>query len=348
MFKEMFGKAKCRIGLHVGEWVYEESAECTQIRKCMRCAAESRKVEHSFGGWQYASTPRCEQTRRCARCGETAERVVHDWGEVCYRGEGDCEQVQACTRCGAERPAPILHVWGEGEYPVDGDCVEVNRCVRCTAVSAGSTVHAWGEWRLNEAQDAAVRVCTRCGEIGVREGPTATTARAAVPPAPPAAPAPPVSDPDARRAELFANLKAKQDTLRVLGAQEISALLDAMHESGRETLEQIGEQQPDRLDPRVIGHWRGTNFLSSGGMSRVTDLHLELEADGRFVYSTQSAGVGGSIPLRVKGEGTWTTTDGTLDLQWDDGSYTSLAYHVEAGDLLLPDAANWPKTWQLV
>ena len=50
-------------------------------------------------------------------------------------------------------------------------------------------------------------------------------------------------------------------------------------------------------DSDLLGHWRGTDFLSSGGMSLVTDLHLEFADDGNFIYARKSSGPAGSSPL---------------------------------------------------
>jgi hypothetical protein len=46
----------------------------------------------------------------------------------------------------------------------------------------------------------------------------------------------------------------------------------------------------EELDRRLLGHWRSTEMLGSGGFTMVTDTHCVLDAGGRFQWWSKSSG----------------------------------------------------------
>jgi hypothetical protein len=99
-------------------------------------------------------------------------------------------------------------------------------------------------------------------------------------------------------------------------------------------------------DPRLVGHWRHTAPMSSGGFSLVTDTHLVLDEQGRFArwsHSVSGFGERNTEPL----EGTWQSREATLVLTYDNGNESVLLYEVHARDLLFPNGGS-QKYWQRV
>lgn len=167
MLKELFDKGKCLVGIHQGEWSFVKEKDCTRMRICVRCATESRKVEHNLGEWAYANDGACDQQQTCSRCDLVEQRELHEWQEPQRRSDDTCEQVIVCGRCKAEREAAPSHLWGEWEYVKPDACGQIQTCERCDSPGAKRTEHLWGEWHHSEKHGGEVHVCSRCGELAV-------------------------------------------------------------------------------------------------------------------------------------------------------------------------------------
>ncbi|MCA1568266.1 MAG: hypothetical protein LC803_22000 [Acidobacteria bacterium] len=167
MLKELFDKGKCLVGIHQGDWSFVKEKDCTRIRICVKCATESRKVEHNLGEWAYLNDGACDQQQTCSRCDLVEHREVHEWQEPQRRSDDTCEQVIVCGRCQAEKEAASSHLWGEWEYVKPDACGQIQTCKRCGSPGAKRTEHVWGEWHHSEKHGGEVHVCSRCDELAV-------------------------------------------------------------------------------------------------------------------------------------------------------------------------------------
>src|SRR5262249_42930891 len=160
---------------------------------------------------------------------------------------------------------------------------------------------------FNAETNQPVRVCLRCGELQMKSMPETVAPQTAPPGASPAG---------KNRKELFDALKPKMQRLadkegamaRGLGAVAGSAertanephvpptvsddeVADLLARAGA-TEAPPAQGRPEH-DPRLVGHWRHTNVMSSGGFCLVTDTHLVLDGEGRFArWSHSASGMG--------------------------------------------------------
>jgi hypothetical protein len=363
--RDLLDKGKCLIGLHQGEWKAASPTSCMYTRVCERCGAEHHKTEHVWQPWGFVADGACDQARTCGRCASREERVSHAWGEPTWVSSEGCEQHVVCGRCKAAKEAPVRHVMDQWRYVSADDCTQVQQCSRCRADGSGQRMeHAWGDWQHSNAHNGPVRVCRRCGEMQVPSAPS--------PGAAPATPRP--VRPEARsRQEMFDALKPKMDELaeqeaamgRILAAMEADAAkalgaIDAEDSpptpptvSDDDVADLLaraqGTQQPaaaGQVDPRLVGHWRCTEVISSGGFSLVTDIHVVLDTDGRFArWSHSESGLGGS---RSDPEyGSWRSQQGSLVLDYDDGTRSAQAFELHQNQLFLPQASS-QRLWDRV
>src|SRR5215217_5248942 len=124
MFRKLFDKGKCLVGLHDGEWKYHRSGECDQVRVCARCSIEQQRIEHVWSDWAFAQEGQCGQKRACTRCGASEARTVHTWGGLRYQSAYSCEQVRDCLRCRAESPIEVRHEWNSWQYAAPDACLQ--------------------------------------------------------------------------------------------------------------------------------------------------------------------------------------------------------------------------------
>jgi hypothetical protein len=318
-------------------------------------------VEHVWAGWLFANESLCDQTRTCERCKIEEQRLVHAWGATAYKSEESCEQVQTCARCHAVQAAPTKHVMNQWQYLDAEACTQIEHCSRCNTDGIKQRVeHQWGNWQLNPETNQPVRVCVRCGELHVKLTPEAAAPRATPPGVSPAGKS---------RKELFDALKPKMQQLAEMQGA-MSQALGAMANSAERTANEppappnfSDDEVADLLaragaidvpptqgrlehDPLLVGHWRHTDVMSSGGFSLVTDTHLVLDGEGRFArWSHSASGMGETTSGRM--EGAWQSRKQTLVLTTDDGNETVLSYEVHAQDLLFPNGGS-QKYWQRV
>jgi hypothetical protein len=116
-----------------------------------------------------------------------------------------------------------------------------------------------------------------------------------------------------------------------------------------ETVEDVERGTDDQVerDQRLVGHWRFTDAMSSGGgFSQATDYHRVLEADGSFVDRSHTAGSFGENWSDPE-FGRWRTNAQVLQLDYSDGSERTLKYHLEGDTLFFPSAQH-QRLWQRV
>ena len=314
--RDLLNKGKCLLGFHDGEWIAESATSCNFVRVCTRCKAEHRKVEHWWNEWAFVSDDACEQLRTCRRCAQQEQRVTHAWGTPAYVGDASCEQATECARCHASQVAEVRHVMDQWRYTSTDTCGQVQQCSRCQADgSTTRTEHLWADWQHSNAHSGPVRVCRRCGELEARPLSVAT----------PSADLPTVSDADV--ADLLARAHA-------IDPASAPATAPVAHTDGAEH------------DTRLVGHWRHTEAMSSGGFSSATDTHFVIDGSGRFARWSHTVGsMGESTSERFDGQ--WACRAGDLHLTYDDGDTSLLSYDVHAQQLFFPHGGS-QKYWERV
>jgi hypothetical protein len=379
------GDESRKINHDFGDWAYTADGSCLQARDCSVCDESLTRSVHQWGQPQYQDEVNCIQAKTCERCGQAERvAAVHIWGPLEYSAPDTCEQVGHCQRC-ATRTLPVLvHAWGDWQLDLQGNsssrvcrrCGDIGRrvaeptaapdqpglrtqitrisevpgapaselsnsptgnaarpAVRNSPERAAAFAALGTKWNgLQDSQEAFARIletlhanaAATIEKIGPTPGRETQAAKAETPE--------PAGSPSAvgSMADVLGSLQVSDHEVREM--LERAAALQAK-DSGTE------------IDPELIGHWRGTDILSSGGMSLITDLQLDFAGDGNFVYATQSSGPAGSSPLELSGEGTWSTSAGMLTLDWIDKGTSVRRFYIENSSLLFPDEANWPRLW---
>lgn len=339
-----------------GEWDYQANEACDLVRTCGRCGQTEIAVKHVWGEPRYRSSNACEQVAVCVRCGEQEDRpVLHRFDHWRYRQEDDCTQVEACSRCGQPgHSARVQHDWHDwspsafyqsrvrvcrrcGEMLVDAPGAPVSMQAVESAVDRVAAAGSWDEVRRHLHADqttllspvtekylafararypqeasglqplaVADRIVARCREVGIDQAIADLGGAAAAQPVQSARPAAPA----ARAASAAASNNAV------------------------------------RLDQRLIGHWRSTESLMSGGFSMVTNSHCALDRDGEFAFwsvSRSSFRNANSEPER----GTWKAHDGELHLSFRDGGVWTKAYLVDGDSMIWPRDGRY-RVWERI
>ena len=106
----------------------------------------------------------------------------------------------------------------------------------------------------------------------------------------------------------------------------------------------VSAAQPaaEELDKRLLGHWRSTKILGSGGFTMVTDTHCVLDAGGRFEWWSNSNGT-----LRGPEHGNWSVSDNTLVLNFDHGTRLDRKYAIEGTAMLWPGDGRY-RLWDRI
>ena len=166
MFKNLFNKAKCKLGFHKGEWKYDRAGNCNQTRICDRCGQDSTRLSHAWQEWLYDQADTCDQTKTCNRCGEQEHKVAHTWGKEQYKNNDSCVQIHCCERCHTEKIGRKVHRKLEWNYSIGSNCQQVQICGTCGENTRKTRLaHDWGDWQYNPNLNTTVRVCRRCGEF---------------------------------------------------------------------------------------------------------------------------------------------------------------------------------------
>ncbi len=380
MFKNLLDKGKCSLGFHEGEWAFEEAGQCGQLRICVRCQTESRRTEHSWGEWAYVTEDACDLERSCARCGQAEIDLEHHWGEAVYHEEGSCQQVHLCQRCGETKPAGIEHQWDNWLYLADDDCTQVQLCGRCGETSHQNQLnHDWGPWQQDDFYGVPLRVCRHCGELVFNLGAghlaspqpslqemddlmeqllAAETLEELykLVQANQTSLVSPVRELYFRFAfdqyshddDLREALENMQGLLNLCEQYGIEATFNQLT-GGDQAAEPVSGPTPaapvsgsgqGQVDPRLAGRYRHTDSQYSDGFSMATDTHLLLDSNGRFSWSSETAGSFGSSQSGPE-YGRWFVANNQLCLNFDSGSRMVQPFELSADSLFLPQEGHY-------
>jgi hypothetical protein len=123
--KDRLLQAKCKVGVHSGEWKQLAAGSCDEQRTCAHCGEVSNRTDHHMSDWAYSAdpaAPACTRERRCQRCPHVQQEVKHtmDW-QYDYEGRHEqCRMRLDCTRCGLTEGKTLLaHRWDLGVEPRD-------------------------------------------------------------------------------------------------------------------------------------------------------------------------------------------------------------------------------------
>jgi hypothetical protein len=319
------------------EWDYKAEGTCDLARTCSRCAQTENQLKHIWGEPRYQRADSCEQVAVCIRCGDLEDRKAeHQLDRWAYQNQDDCMQVETCSRCGQRGQTTRLQ-------------------------------HDWDPWTQSEFYQSRVRVCRHCGEMLVDAPGAPVSMQAVEGAINRLAAAgsweeirshlradqSTLLSPVAEKYFQFAVEQYPNDesaTKRLAGAHRI---VTRCREVGiNQAIEDLGGAavtQPtpapqaksiatpnaapaaptaaDRLDKRLIGHWRSTEVMPSlgSGVSMVTDSHCVLDACGDFTFWSKTRGSHSNSDSE-RTSGTWEARDGELHLRFQAGASWSKAY----------------------
>lgn len=382
MLKELFDKGKCTLGFHSGDWRYVEDQQCEQIQVCSRCKAENRQLVHSWQPWQYLASGACDMARRCGRCRERVNKIEHVWATPVYEAAESCVQVRPCSRCGEKSSAGVTHVWDSWSYETHGQCSQVSTCSRCGAAGSEKRLaHDWGNWSESKFYSAPVRVCRRCAEMVCRLGSDRTEndfvslqtvhrivqeiigskdadgVRERIAPHQTLLLSPMTNKyfnfaidqlaASAQAKDVYRKLGGVIDRCRREGVDNVfnpsrSATPQATSGASHYAAAQPAVKVDAALDQRLIGHWRHTEILGSGGFTLTTDTHCVLDANGRMRWY-----IGTASGTAEPESGVWSAENGTLNLKFDNGDRLAFAYILQGATMFCPNEGRY-RFWERV
>ncbi len=380
MLKDLFGRGKCALGFHSGEWRYIDGEHCQQVRICPRCNNESRQLVHTWQDWLYAIADSCDMTRHCSRCQELESKTEHVWATPVYESEGVCTQVRPCSRCKERTPAGSAHIWNTWVYEkATGPCSQRSACSRCGEAGKETRIaHDWGDWCASDFYAVPVRACRCCGDLVFRLADSGEPnpislqmVDRAVQDVLTAKDVGVVRERISRhRVALFTPVAAKyfafaidqlapdtdsKDTLR-----KLSAVIDRCRVEGADHVFSPPVPPPSsvptppppaRAVPRPAPPPTETidpRFVGHWrsqeflGGTYVIDTHCVLDPQGRFQWYTRSSRGTGSPE-----QGSWTSTAQTLTLTFDGGAKRILECVVKEATLFCPQEGRY-KLWERV
>jgi hypothetical protein len=132
-FANFLRNAQCSLGLHFGQFQYEDYRTCVKVRRCARCNSVESYSAHEYGPW-IEHRPECRLIRTCQRCQATTWQELHsyEWRHA-VNSANPCAYQKYCVHCGR------------------------------AAVFGMMIRHAWGNWRPYRNGDGSVRTCKQCG-----------------------------------------------------------------------------------------------------------------------------------------------------------------------------------------
>jgi hypothetical protein len=386
--KGFLDKSKCLLGFHQGTWEYRQSTDCTQFMRCERCAVESERVEHRWGEWDYKAEGTCDLVRTCGRCSQTESQLKHVWGEPRHKGADTCDQLVVCDRCGDQEDRAAKHHFDRWTYRNQDDCAQVETCSRCGQLGQATRLqHDWEGWTQSAFYESRVCVCRHCGEMLVDMGGASTSMQAVERAIDRVAATKsweeirrhlhadrdtllsPVAEKylqfaveqypkDGPASEALAGARRIVTRCREIGIDQAienlggGAITQAAPASGAQPARMpnagAAPAAAGRLDSRLIGHWRSTEIMPSGGSSftMVTDTHCFLDAAGEFAFwSVRRSSFSDSNSARQLG--TWEARDGELHLRFQTGAPWSKAYNVAGDDMLWPRDGRY-RLWKRI
>lgn len=128
----LFNKSRCMVGAHKGDWGFDKTDQCTQIRVCNLCDTVNSRTAHNWNEWQFRSYDVCHRVRVCNRCHEQDFDTHHQWQQWNYLSKKNCTQIKICGRCQEKsEQTRMAHIWGNWTYSDDSH-VRVRSCQRCS------------------------------------------------------------------------------------------------------------------------------------------------------------------------------------------------------------------------
>lgn len=347
MLKDLLDKGKCALGYHLDAWQYADSGACRQVSRCARCGVISERTAHVWSGWQRSDAASCTAARTCLRCGQPETKDDHDWDAWAYDEPDACRQRVRCSRCATPGTATRLQhdrrEWQWSEFYGTGVAV----CRRC-----GEMVFATvdGEEEPVTFQQADAAIMHVVGSSSVEEVRQRVLARQGVLFSPVAAHVfrfagdQRAGDEDERK--VFADLAGVVSRCRDEGLDSVFA---------RPTAPPAPSPPPRPtppgstvgVHPRLVGHWRHTEALSSGGFSFVTDTNLILDASGRFGWWSHSVSAAVGTDTTDREEGTWAFAESSLMLRFDDGATMTRRCDLDDYAMFWPDESRY-RLWKRV
>lgn len=358
MLKDLLDKGKCALGYHLEAWQYADSGACRQVSRCTRCGVVSERMAHVWSGWQRLDEASCTATRTCLRCGQAETKDDHDWNAWVYDEPDVCRQRVRCSRCTAPGTATRLQHdrgdWQWSEFYETGVAV----CRRCGEM-VFATVDGEEEPVTFQQADAAIMHVVGSSSAEVRQR---VSARQGVLFSPVAAHVfryaadQRATDEDERK--VFADLAGVVARCRDEGLESVFARpaappasspppRPASSPTGAPMGAPTAHTGGAGADPRLVGHWRHTEALSSGGFSLVTDTNLVLDASGRFGWWSHSVSAAMGTDTTEREEGTWDVTGRTLSLQFDDGATMTRRCDLDGNAMLWPEESRY-RLWRRV
>ena len=385
MLKDLFDRGKCALGFHAGDWRYLREGSCQQTRVCSRCKTESQQLVHTWQAWDYQNADACLMARECGRCGEKETKTEHVWGTPVYQSEGSCAVIRPCSRCEETKGAGSAHVWESWSYEGDQVCSQVVTCTRCGDTGPERRIaHEWGAWYQSHFYGTGARVCSRCAEMvfdleegnktdqvslqmvdravwNVMESKDSATVRERMTQHSQVL-FNPVAEkyfkfaidqraPDESAKDTFRQLAGLIERCRIQGIDAVFSppvkAASPPTTSITSTVVSAAKPAAEELDRRLLGHWRSTEILGSGGgFSMSTDTHCVLDVEGRFEWCSVSVSSLGRRPSEPK-YGNWSTSDNTLVLNFDQGNPLARNYVIESATMLWPGDRRW-RIWERI
>jgi hypothetical protein len=106
-----------------------------------------------------------------------------------------------------------------------------------------------------------------------------------------------------------------------------------------------------QIDPRLVGRWRRTESMGSGGASFVSDKHLVVRPNGTYTLSSGGY-AGGDANVSVAGgggggaSGRWRVRGKIVEIS-EGGTFQPYArYHIEGNDMLFTFGDGSTQFWQ--
>jgi hypothetical protein len=140
--KDRLLQAKCKVGVHSGEWQQLAAGSCDEQRTCAHCGEVSNRTSHHLSDWAYSddpAAPACTRERQCQRCPHVEQEVKHTMEfRYDYPGRHEvCRQRLDCTRCGfTEGTTHLNHHWDKGVVSSDDGGYRLRKiytCLNCKA-----------------------------------------------------------------------------------------------------------------------------------------------------------------------------------------------------------------------
>lgn len=359
MLRQLLDKGKCALGYHVEDWRDAGPGTCRQTSRCARCGVVSERDVHRWPEWERAEDTSCTLTRTCERCGRQEEKLDHAWDRWAYVADEQCGQRVFCARCGVAGEATrVAHDRGAPQWS-EFYGTNVSVCRRCgdmtfaTAdgheqpvsfqVADAAVVHVVGASSLTELRDRiAARSTILFSPVADHAFRFAADQRA--------------SDEDER--QVYVNAAAVVRRCRDQGIATVFANADAGTGAASATPAAQAQRQapapapaarpsPRTGDARLVGHWRHTESLSSGGLTMVTDTHLMLDTAGRFAWWSHRASAALGSSQSEREYGAWSCEGAVLSLRFDDGATLTRHCHVEGDHMLMPEETRY-RLWERV